>query len=239
MFAYSPFAFRVGAGRKRRRSLFCFLPLPSLITFLFPLPTLNRFIWIMNGMSLSKQDKWLMGLSVLVPPVAIYMKFGRSYTLWISCLCTLCLFLPGIIHAIILIRSYPSVVFRGIEEPKDKNRVSTTQEGNVIWEIPKDHFRSISESVRVVEAQQQGSAGAVRGHQSVQVVRDMSAVTTVTSGSRSMTTVTNNSPEQSSKSLSFPYAAHIHGQEPFLNPSYGWEAMMTQQPPQPTVRIVK
>ncbi|KAJ1899419.1 hypothetical protein LPJ66_002123 [Kickxella alabastrina] len=45
----------------------------------------------MSGISLSENDKWLIGLSVVMPPLAMYLKFG----------------------------SYPSVVFRGRSEPKN------------------------------------------------------------------------------------------------------------------------
>ncbi|KAJ2081464.1 hypothetical protein GGI16_007471, partial [Coemansia sp. S142-1] len=63
---------------------------------------------------------------------------------------TACLFVPGVIHAIRSILCYPSVVFRNQTEPKDK---FSARDGSVIWEVPRDHFRSISDSVRVLETQ--------------------------------------------------------------------------------------
>ncbi|KAJ2465573.1 hypothetical protein EV174_006640, partial [Coemansia sp. RSA 2320] len=92
-----------------------------------------------------------------MPPLATYLKFGRSRTLAANCFLTACLFVPGVVHAIKSICSYPSVVFRNKAEPKDK---FGARDGSVIWEVPRDHFRSISDSVRVLETQGLALKGA-------------------------------------------------------------------------------
>ncbi|KAJ2337956.1 hypothetical protein GGF43_006990, partial [Coemansia sp. RSA 2618] len=102
----------------------------------------------MNGISLSKRDRWLIGLSVVLPPLATYLKFGRSRTLTANCLLTACLLVPGVVHAIRLIYSYPSVVFSSAGESKGG---LAGRDDSVIWEIPHDHFQSISRVVRVQE----------------------------------------------------------------------------------------
>ncbi|KAJ1898089.1 hypothetical protein LPJ66_002965 [Kickxella alabastrina] len=169
----------------------------------------------MSGISLSENDKWLIGLSVVMPPLAMYLKFGRSKTLTTNCLLTVCLLLPGIFHAINSIFSYPSVVFRGRSEPKN---TSGSRDDGVIWGIPQDQFQSISHSIRVLEAQNIAlKSSPVR----VKSVSELS----LASGTRSQLTMTTSSTANES------YMAYLHGQAPLLNPSYGWgPAAMGQLP---------
>ncbi|KAJ2865506.1 hypothetical protein GGH94_002197 [Coemansia aciculifera] len=161
----------------------------------------------MDGISLSKHDKWLICLSLVSPPLATYLKFGSSRTLAINFLLTACLFVPGVIHAIRSIFSYPSVVFRNQTEPKDK---FSARDGSVIWEVPRDHFRSISDSVRVLETQ----GLALKGGASARA--KSAAGLSVMSGAKSLLTA----PKAAARSDL--YVAHMHGNAPVLNPSYGW-----------------
>ncbi|KAJ1933996.1 hypothetical protein FBU59_005837 [Linderina macrospora] len=160
----------------------------------------------MEGIALSRNDKWLLILSVFLPPLATYMKFGRSRTLRTNCLLTLCLFLPGIVHAMRSIHRYPSVVFRQAEQ-KDSG-VFQGCEGNVIWEVPRDHFRSISHSVLVFEAQ------------SLVLKNDLSKKHSLPGGSVAVP------PSLASSSDATihddRYMAFAHASAPVLNPGYGW-----------------
>ncbi|KAJ2333487.1 hypothetical protein GGI00_002304 [Coemansia sp. RSA 2681] len=161
----------------------------------------------MERISLSKHDKWLICLSLALPPLATYLKFGSSRTLATNCLLTLCLFVPGVVHAIRSILSYPSVVFRNKAEPKDR---FGARDDSVIWEVPRDHFRSISDSVRVLETQGLALKGGAPGR--AKSVAGLS----VMSGAKSQLTAV------SSAAGSDSYVAHMHGHAPVLNPSYGW-----------------
>ncbi|KAJ1877497.1 hypothetical protein LPJ57_003921 [Coemansia sp. RSA 486] len=165
----------------------------------------------MSGISLSRNDKWLIGLSVFLPPLATYLKFGKSKTLATNCVLTAFLLIPGIIHAIRSICAYPSVVFRGKREPKDK---FTTRDNSVIWEIPRDHFQSINLSVRMLEAQ--NSTNVIKNAPCrVKSIAGLSLV----SGAKSHLGACGDS-----------YMAYMHGQAPLLNPSYGWGPAALSQP---------
>ncbi|KAJ1815091.1 hypothetical protein LPJ56_002787 [Coemansia sp. RSA 2599] len=163
----------------------------------------------MSGISLSKNDKLLIGLSIFLPPLATFLKFGKSKTLATNCVLTACLFIPGIVHAIRSICSYPSVVFRGKREPKDK---FTTRDNSVIWEIPRDHFQSINLSVRMLEAQNSAVKSAPARIKSI-------AGLSLVSGTKSHLATCGDS-----------YMAYMHGQAPLLNPSYGWGPAALSQP---------
>lgn len=42
-------------------------------------------------------------LCLILPPVAAYMQVGLTTHFWINILCTLCLGIPGVIHALWLV----------------------------------------------------------------------------------------------------------------------------------------
>ncbi|KAI9506140.1 hypothetical protein GGI25_002089 [Coemansia spiralis] len=179
----------------------------------------------MDGISLSKQDRLLICLSIILPPLATYLKFGRSKTLTTNCLLTACLFVPGIIHAIKSIHCYPSVVFRGKSEPKD--RTATARDESVIWEIPRDHFRSISDSIRVFEAQtlalsknNNDSSSSSDGDGALR--KKSAAYLSHGSGSKSKLTMVGTKGISRNEAASSSYLAYVDGSAPLLNPSYGW-----------------
>ncbi|KAJ1952381.1 hypothetical protein GGI12_006256, partial [Dipsacomyces acuminosporus] len=107
----------------------------------------------MDGIPLSTSDKQLIALSVLLPPLAIYLKFGKSRTFTLNCLFTACLFIPGIDHAIRSIYRYPSVVFRGKPEQEDGEHACQTQDGSVVWELPRYRFQSVGSSLHILDVQ--------------------------------------------------------------------------------------
>ncbi|KAJ2700703.1 hypothetical protein H4218_001901 [Coemansia sp. IMI 209128] len=172
----------------------------------------------MDSISLSRHDKWLLCLSLVLPPLATYLKFGSSRTLAINLLLTACLFVPGIVHAIRSIRCYPSVVFRNTAEPKER---FSARDGSVIWEVPRDHFRSISDSVRVLETQ----GLALKGGASARA--KSAAGLSVISGAKSQLSA------PKAAAVSDLYVAHMHGHAPVLNPSYGWGAAAVGALPPP------
>ncbi|KAJ2451275.1 hypothetical protein EV183_003729 [Coemansia sp. RSA 2336] len=158
----------------------------------------------MNGISLSSRDKWLIGLSIVLPPLAIFLKFGTSRTLTKNCLFTACLIIPGIVHAIRLICLYPSVVFDSKAE-----REFMTRDDSVIWELPRDHFHNISHAIHVQEAQ---SLAVKREPTRMKSIAGFSQ----TPGSKSLAASENVRPGEPH------YVAHMHGNAPLLNPEYGW-----------------
>ncbi|KAI8322472.1 hypothetical protein GQ54DRAFT_297373 [Martensiomyces pterosporus] len=169
----------------------------------------------MYGISLSRNDRWLLVLSAVLPPLATYLKFGKSRTLRLNCLFTACLFVPGIIHAIWSVCCYPGIVFRGnvAEEGSD---MFDARDGSVIWELPRDHFRSISNSVRVHEAQSLTLKSEPIRAKSLAGSSLKSHATTTSTANGDL------------------YVAHVHGSAPVLNPSYGWDAAAgTQHLPDP------
>ncbi|KAJ2722089.1 hypothetical protein GGI07_003531 [Coemansia sp. Benny D115] len=175
----------------------------------------------MSGISLSENDKWLIGLSVLLPPLAVYLKFGRSKTLATNCLLTALLLVPGVVHAMRSIHSYPSVVFRGKREPKDK---FAARDGSVIWEMPRGHFQSISQSVHVREAHDIAlKSNPVR----VKSITGLSLASGIKAQPLPASTL---GPGDS-------YMAHVHGQAPILNPGYGWGPLAQSRPPMTSAAV--
>ncbi|KAJ1902868.1 hypothetical protein LPJ81_003370 [Coemansia sp. IMI 209127] len=164
----------------------------------------------MNGISLSRRDRLLICLSVVLPPLATYLKFGQSRTLAANCLLTACLFIPGVIHAVKSIYDYPSVVFCGKKEARDG---MAARDDSVIWEIPRNHFQSISGSIRVLESQSLATKSSGDSVQKMSVA-SLSQV----SGCKSSLTVGKGS-----------YCAHMDGNAPILNPSYGWGAIAAKE----------
>ena len=42
-------------------------------------------------------------IAILLPPVGVFMKYGFSTTFWINLLLTILGYIPGIIHALIVL----------------------------------------------------------------------------------------------------------------------------------------
>ena len=42
-------------------------------------------------------------IAILLPPVGVFMKYGISTTFWINLLLTILGYIPGIIHALIVL----------------------------------------------------------------------------------------------------------------------------------------
>ncbi|KAJ2391069.1 hypothetical protein GGI05_003045 [Coemansia sp. RSA 2603] len=114
--------------------------------------------------------------------------------------------------------TYPSVVFRGRSESKDR---SAARDNSVIWEIPRDHFQSISHSVCMSNIH-----SIKKEPVRVKSIAGLSLV----SGARSQLTT---GPTWNNES----YMAYMHGQAPLLNPSYGWGPSALSQPMHTSVTV--
>ncbi|KAJ1646257.1 hypothetical protein LPJ64_002227 [Coemansia asiatica] len=117
--------------------------------------------------------------------------------------------MSGIVHAIHSICNYPSVVFRGKREPKDK---FTNRDNSVIWEIPRDHFQSINLSVRMLEAQNNPVKSTPTR------IKSIAGLSLVSETKSHLATCSDS------------YMAYMHGQAPLLNPMYGWGSAALSQP---------
>ena len=51
----------------------------------------------------STKDILLIILAIFLPPLAVFLKKGCGNTFWLNLLLTILMFLPGIIHAILVI----------------------------------------------------------------------------------------------------------------------------------------
>ncbi|MDD3324922.1 MAG: YqaE/Pmp3 family membrane protein [Sulfurospirillaceae bacterium] len=49
-------------------------------------------------------------LAVFLPPVAVFLKKGIMPTFWLNLILTLCFFIPGMIHALLVVtKEKPSI----------------------------------------------------------------------------------------------------------------------------------
>jgi uncharacterized membrane protein YqaE (UPF0057 family) len=54
-------------------------------------------------------------LAIILPPVAVALRFGATAKFWINLLLTLLVWIPGIIHALyILSKKYPEQGIEGV-----------------------------------------------------------------------------------------------------------------------------
>jgi len=65
--------------------------------------TMYQFPWTMSSSSASTADILRVLISVLLPPVGVFLQEGLGKQFWINVLLTLLGYVPGLVHAIWII----------------------------------------------------------------------------------------------------------------------------------------
>ncbi|KAJ1673810.1 hypothetical protein EV182_004512 [Spiromyces aspiralis] len=83
---------------------------------------------------ITKADLKVLGTSLVLPPLGVYLKHGKGTNFWTSVGLSACGLVPGIVYSIYLVNKYPGMDFRH-QSKKARGVWSSTSDNHVIYLI--------------------------------------------------------------------------------------------------------